>query len=118
MKRTITIDIDKVIDLLIKLGICVEVPQENEAEAVNGPSDGVYTAPAADPEIAKPIAKPEPDIKDIPLEDIRKKIVVLCAAGKKAEARDIVQEYAETVSDLTKAEQRAAVWAKLTALEG
>ena len=115
MKRTITIDIDKVIDLLIKLGICVEVPQENEAETINGPSDGIFPAPAAEP--AEEPAE-EPVIQDIPLEQIQKKVVDLCAAGMKDKARAIIQEFGSKVSDLVTPEQRAAVWAKLTALEG
>lgn len=112
MKRTITIDVDKVIDLLIRWGICVEVPQENEAEAISGPSDGVYIEPVAE----EPAA--EPAIEDIPLEQIQKKVVDLCAAGKKAEARAVIQEHGSKVSDLVTSEQRTTVWAKLTALEG
>lgn len=110
MKR-ITIDIDKVIDLLIHLGICVELPPDSEAETINGPSDGIF--PAAAPEVVEPEA-----VKDVPLEQIQKKVVDLCAGGKKAEARAIIKEYGEKVSDLVTSELRAAAWAKLTALEG
>lgn len=50
-------------------------------------------------------------------QDILQKVIALCGAGKKAEAKDIITTYADSVSDLPD-EALAEVWDKLTALEG
>lgn len=52
----------------------------------------------------------------VTVEDIRRLVVTLSASGKKDKAREIVQTYARTVSDLP-ADKYAEVWAKLKALE-
>lgn len=50
-------------------------------------------------------------------QDILQKVIALCGAGKKAEAKDIITTYADSVSDLPE-ETLDEVWDKLTALEG
>ncbi len=50
-------------------------------------------------------------------QDILQKVIALCGAGKKAETKDIITTYADSVSDLPDS-ALGEVWAKLTALEG
>lgn len=50
-------------------------------------------------------------------QDILQKVIALCGAGKKAEAKDIITTYADSVSDLPD-DTLNEVWDKLTALEG
>ena len=73
----------------------------------------VQEAPKTEPVEQK---NPAP-IEDVPLEQIQKKVVELCAAGKKEQARSIIKEFGAKVSDLKTPEQRMAVWEKLSALE-
>ena len=49
--------------------------------------------------------------------DILAKVIELCGKGKKAEAKDIITTYADSVSDLPDS-ALVEVWNKLTALEG
>ena len=50
-------------------------------------------------------------------QDILQKVIALCGAGKKAEAKDIITTYADSVSDLPEC-ALDEVWGKLIALEG
>ena len=50
-------------------------------------------------------------------QDILQKVIALCGAGKKAEAKDVITTYADSVSDLPDS-ALVEVWDKLTALEG
>lgn len=50
-------------------------------------------------------------------QDILQKVIALCGAGKKAEAKDVITTYADSVSDLPES-ALAEVWDKLIALEG
>lgn len=68
------------------------------------------------PEAPKPKKNPKP-VKDVSLEQIQKKVVELCAAGKKEQARSIIREFGAKVSDLKTPELRTAAWDKLAALE-
>ena len=68
------------------------------------------------PEPEQP-AEPQEPAKTVKLSDIQQKVVALSAAGKKAEVREIVKEYAERVSGIP-ADKLSEVWDKLTALEG
>lgn len=49
-------------------------------------------------------------------QDILQKVIALCGKGKKAEAKDIITTYADSVSDLPDS-ALTEVWDKLTALE-
>ena len=73
----------------------------------------VQEAPKTEPVEQK---NPAP-VKDVPLEQIQKKVVGLATAGKKAQARAIIQEFGAKISDLKTPELRMAAWDKLTALE-
>ena len=76
------------------------------------------TAVVSEPPKAEPTKQQNPaPIEDVPLEQIQKKVVELCAAGKKEQARSIIKEFGAKVSDLKTPEQRMAVWEKLSALE-
>ena len=73
----------------------------------------VQEAPKAEPTKQQ---NPAP-IEDVPLEQIQKKVVELCAAGKKEQARSIIKEVGAKVSDLKTPDLRTAAWDKLAALE-
>lgn len=70
--------------------------------------------PAPTPEPEKPAAAPVPEVTTA---ELQSKVVKLVSAGKKDEARSIVMEYAQSVSDIP-AEKRAEVMERLSALEG
>ena len=53
----------------------------------------------------------------VKLADIQRKVVELSGAGKKAEIRSIVKDYADRVSGIP-GDKLAEVWDRLTALEG
>lgn len=59
-------------------------------------------------------AKDEPKVTK---QDILQKVIALCGAGKKAETKDIITTYADSVSDLPDS-ALIEVWDKLIALEG
>lgn len=60
-------------------------------------------------------APPWTDVAEVTLSDIQQKVVTLSAAGKKAQAREIVKAYAERVTLLPK-DKYAEVMGKLSAL--
>ena len=71
------------------------------------------------PEKAAPEQAPEPTIQDEPtvqLADIQNLVVSLAAKGKKAEVREIIQDYAERVT-LIPADAYGAVYKRLKKLE-
>ncbi len=85
-------------------------------------SDPVSPAPAPVSLAPAPVPAPVAPVSPAPapavtIEDIRPLVVKLSASGKKAEAREIVKEYAASVSDIP-AGKYAEVWARLQALEG
>lgn len=76
------------------------------------------------PEDAAPAGQPAPTPEPAPeqpqtytLEDVRRKVVELTTAEKKAQVREIVKSYAETVSGLPE-DKFAEIMGRLTALEG
>lgn len=75
------------------------------------PAEPAEPAPV-EPKPAQPEAAPE-----VTVSEVQGKVVQLVLIGKKAEARAIVQEYAESVSQIP-ADKRAEVLERLTALEG
>lgn len=62
-------------------------------------------------------APPWTEAAEVTLSDIQQKVVTLSAAGKKAQAREIVKAYAERVTLLPK-DKYAEVMGKLSALDG
>ena len=84
-----------------------EVPEETTATVTPEPI----------PEQPAPI-EPVPDTRPIVSKaDLQKKVVGLCAVGKKAEVRAIVMEYASKVSEIPE-DKRNEVWDRLSDLEG
>lgn len=74
-------------------------------------------APAEQP---APQPAPDPEPEQAPrytLEDVRRKVIELTTAGHKAQAREIVKDYAETVSGLPE-DKFQEIMDRLTALEG
>ena len=85
----------------------VEAIEENE------PAPAAPTE-AQQEELFKPEPAPTVEYKTA---DIQQKVVSLSAAGKKAEVKAIIQEYAEKVSGVP-ADKYGEVMARLAALEG
>lgn len=94
-----------------------EKPQENASQAPE---------PAPLPDLGDGSEVPEPHIEAMgtPVaepfhsrEDVQRKVVELCAAGKKPEVKEIVNAYAERVGNIPEA-KLDEVMGKLIALEG
>lgn len=91
--------------------------QEAPASTTPEPAPAEPSAPAT------PVEKPAPEPKkaeaapEVTAAELQSKVVKLVSAGKKAETRAIVMEYANSVSEIP-AEKRAEVLERLTALEG
>lgn len=127
---------EKLIDLLQGLGKPLIAPQAQEAEPVEQVDQ---TAAKVDDSASQaPEPTPLPDIGDgseVPAphieaaaaeptptpthtrEDVQRKVVELCAAGKKPEVKEIVNAYAERVGAIPE-NILGVVMAKLCALEG
>lgn len=88
----------------------VEAPALKETQ----PEEEKPTAPAVAEAAAPTTAEPEPTVTH---DDILKKVITLSAAGKKQEAREIVNAYAAKVSDIP-AEKLAEVAERLDAIGG
>ena len=86
-----------------------EAPQEVEQEQTPPEAENAQDEPTEEE-----TTTPAPTVSK---QDILQKVIALCGAGKKAEAKDIITTYAASVSDLPD-EALAEVWDKLTALEG
>lgn len=56
-------------------------------------------------------------VPSVTKQDILAKVIELCGKGKKAEAKDVITTYADSVSDLPDS-ALVEVWDKLVALEG
>lgn len=85
-------------------------PQEApEMKADEHPAD-VSTAPW------EPTEAPQEDAP-VSVQELQKKVVDLCAKGKKDQVREIVNAYAKKVSDIPE-DKRNEVYTQLTALEG
>jgi hypothetical protein len=85
----------------------VETPTEHPLDA--SPIDEAPEAEAVDP--------PEEPKPSVSREEVRSKVVTLCAAGEKEEVKKIVTAYAAGVKDIPE-DKLAEVLEKLTALEG
>lgn len=101
-------------------------PQTDEAEPVEEIDQAAEKVQENEQEASAPWDKDAPDLPGVAeespagrysMEDVQQKVVTLAAAGKKAEAREIVNEYAERVS-LIPADKLDEVMSKLIALEG
>lgn len=90
-----------------------ETPQEASQEVVEEQAPTEPAKAQDEPQEAKTEA-PAPTVTK---QDILQKVIALCGAGKKAEAKDIITTYADSVSDLPNS-ALVEVWDKLTALEG
>lgn len=89
--------------------------EEPLPEPEKAPEPEPEKAPEPKPE-PQPEPKPEPTVQEVTAEALQGKVIALCAAGKKAEVKGIVNTYAEKVSDIP-ADKRGEVMAKLEALE-
>lgn len=105
---------EKLAETLAKASETVEAPKNATEE--QEPS----TLTTAPPEEEKPTqeepAQPEPT-KTVSRDELKAKVVKLCAKGLKEQTRDVVKAYAETVRDIPE-EKLAECYEKLEALEG
>lgn len=96
----------------------VDEPISNDLWDTQGLHQDVAEAPQEVVEEQTPpaeeIAQDEPTVTK---PDILAKVIELCGKGKKAEAKDVITTYADSVSDLPDS-ALAEVWDKLIALEG
>lgn len=91
--------------------------KKEEAPTTNPPKEEKPAeTPTEHPLDAPPIDE-TPTAPAVKREDVRGKVVKLCAAGKKEEVKKIVTEYAEAVKDIPE-DKLAEVFEKLNALEG
>ena len=80
-----------------------EEPAKEEKTPENAPEPQATAQPQVGPAVSA--------------EEIQRKVVDLCAKGKKAEVRDIINKYAEKVSSIPE-DKRDEVMAQLNTLEG
>lgn len=103
-----------------KCDSCVSTALDAMKAAQTAPME--FTKEEPQPEASKPTEAQEPPrtaIEDKPavsVADIQRKVVALSGAGKKAEVREIVKEYADKVSGIPE-DKLGEVWTRLTALE-
>lgn len=100
---------------------------KQEAPAPQEPAAPAEDAPAPEKQPEAPTLEKQPEPTPAPQEpeaapevttaELQSKVVQLVGAGKKDEARAIVQEYAKSVSEVP-ADKRAEVFKRLSALEG
>ena len=90
-----------------------ETPQEAPEPVEQEQTPPEAETPQDEPAEAEE-ATPAPSVSK---QDILQKVIALCGAGKKAEAKDIITTYADSVSDLPEC-ALDEVWGKLIALEG
>lgn len=121
--------VDKLIELLEqKAAVPTQAPAvEEDIEIIIEPED--YDVPDTSTETPQEAPEPveqeqtpqEPETAQneptVTKQDILQKVIALCGAGKKAEAKSIITTYADSVSDLPDC-SLTEVWDKLTALEG
>lgn len=93
-------------------------PPKAEAETPAEATETPQEAPApVEQEQTPPAVVEAKDEPKVTKQDILQKVIALCGAGKKAETKDIITTYADSVSDLPES-ALVEVWDKLTALEG
>ena len=115
--------IDKLLEKLDRLTThdcskCVD----NAVQYVAAMQSQADATPTADQEPTADTPAPEKPVEavqehTVAMEDVQKKVVELSAAGKKADVRAIVKDYAERVSGIP-ADKLPEVWSRLAALEG
>ena len=96
------------------------VPTEAPKKPQEAPKAEPQEKSQPEPETATEPAKPESyDVltPQYTVDDVRQKVVSLCAANKKAEVKAIISKYAERVSDIP-ADKADEVMEHLNALEG
>lgn len=100
-------------DTLLAAGTPYQTPVEPEHSQLEGQMslDEIVEPAPWEPEPA-PVGKPT-----VTHADVQKKVVSLSSADKKAEAKNIILEYAARVSAIPE-DKLTEVWGKLTALEG
>lgn len=84
------------------------------APVASNPDQVTLEEVIAETETPRPAAE---EAAEVTLSDIQQKVVTLSAAGKKAQAREIVKAYAERVTLLPK-DKYVEVMGKLSALDG
>lgn len=96
-----------------------EKPQESASQAAPAFVEAP-TAPPWDEGVPAPEVHPEPQPQEVTTysrEDVQRKVVELCAAGKKVQVTEIVYAYADRVSNIPEDKLDEAM-GKLIALEG
>lgn len=116
------IRLDTIITALgIITGQLDKTPAPTEDEVIYVP-DTVAETPAEAPQEPEIVQDEPVEVKDeapaptVTKQDILQKVIALCGKGKKAEAKDVITTYADSVSDLPDS-ALVEVWDKLTALE-
>jgi hypothetical protein len=90
---------------------------QDEAEAPNPTENPTEALNEAQAEPAKATQAEEPKKPTVTMQMLTNKAITLSAAGKKDQVRDVVHQYAKTVTSLP-ADKWDEVYKKLTALEG
>lgn len=90
---------------------------QEEAEAPNPTENPTEALNEAQAEPAKATQAEEPKKPTVTMQMLTNKAITLSAAGKKDQVRDVVHQYAKTVTSLP-ADKWDEVYEKLTALEG
>jgi hypothetical protein len=94
--------------------------KEETPTTITPPAEKPAETPTEHPLDEPPFEMNEPTAPEaltVTREDVRGKVVKLCAAGKKEEVKKVVTAYAEAVKDIPE-DKLAEVLEKLTALEG
>lgn len=90
---------------------------QDEAEAPNPTENPTEALNEAQAEPAKATQAEEPKKPTVTMQMLTNKAITLSAAGKKDQVRDVVHQYAKTVTSLP-ADKWDEVWEKLNELEG
>lgn len=120
--NTLNANIEKLIGSLntVDTPFPATVPTEAPKMPQEAPAPDTQEKSQPEPETATEPAKPESyDVlaPQYSVTDVQQKVIALCAAGKKAEVKAIVSEYAERVSAIS-ADKVDEVMERLNALEG
>lgn len=104
----------KLAETLAKANEAVEAPETAVEEAETS------TQPTTPPEEEQPTEEAPataPTVPTVTKDELKTKVIKLCAKGLKEQARDIVRAYAQTVTDIPD-DKVAECYGKLIALEG
>ena len=105
---------EKLAETLAKAEEVAETPKNATEETE--PSTPTMTPSEEEEPTQEETAQPQ-STKTVSRDELKAKVVRLCANGFKAQARDVVKAYAETVRDIPE-EKLAECYEKLEALEG